>query len=114
MGESSIPRLGVQYVRGFLFAGVYLGAGGSGASRKEGGIVMWDSATVDENVNSLKFASVGEDIGFSTAPCWACERHLGGDRVELNYIGDDGEQYTEEICVECAMYIANGEEPEDN
>ena len=70
----------------------------------------WDSQTVENNLAKLQYPSVGDDCGFSCLPCWTCKRPLGGDRVQLKYV-HKGEIYHEEICIDCAMYIANGEEP---
>ena len=75
---------------------------------------MFDINLIEKNLAQLKYPSVGDDCGFSYDPCWTCERKLGGDRIELNYIGDDNETYHEEICADCALYIVNGELPEDN
>lgn len=74
---------------------------------------MFNTNLIEENLAQLKYPSVGDEIGFSYTPCWTCERPLGGDRHELTYVGDDGETYVEEICIDCALYIANGEVPED-
>lgn len=71
----------------------------------------WNADKVEKNLATLQFPSVGDETGFSHIPCWTCERPLGGNRYELNYVGSDTEVYTEEICIDCAMYIANGEEP---
>lgn len=72
----------------------------------------WKASTVDKRANELKYHSVGEECGFSWWPCYTCQRPLGGDRHELRYVGEDNEVYIEEICIDCALYIANGEIPE--
>lgn len=73
----------------------------------------WNPDHIEKQLKRLKFPSVGDETGFSHRPCWTCQRPLGGDRHALNYIGDDGEQHQEEICVDCVMYIVNGDLPED-
>ena len=73
----------------------------------------WNIETVEKNLDQLQYPSVGDEAGFSWRPCWTCQRPLGGNRVELNYIGDDGETYHEVICADCARYVANGDVPEE-
>lgn len=73
---------------------------------------MWDINLTEKNLKTLQFPSVGKDVGFSWRPCFLCRRPLGGDRHELIYV-DEGEIYAEEICVDCTLYLANGDIPEE-
>ena len=56
------------------------------------------------------------EASFSWQECDSCGSHLGGDRLPAigMYLDNDGKQQTTElsICVDCAMFHANGEEPE--
>ena len=75
-------------------------------------LVRWNAAKVDSRVSALSFPSVGDLAAeFSWSPCWACRRPLGGERHELRHV-DDGETFTELICADCAVYLANGTLPE--
>ena len=75
--------------------------------------MRWDTERIERNLATLQFPSVGDECGFSWHSCWTCERPLGGTRHELNYVGEDGQIYNEEICIDCVLYIANGDLPED-
>ena len=50
---------------------------------------------------------------FSRHPCECCGSHLGGDREAAHGLDEDGEVFHFHVCVDCALYLANGDEPED-
>ena len=51
---------------------------------------------------------------FSWRSCDSCGSTLGGDRYAAHGIDDDdGENVHLDICVDCLMFLANGDEPED-
>ena len=52
------------------------------------------------------------DGGFSWHPCTVCGSRLGGDREPLHYILNRRIQHSDGACVDCVMYLANGDEPE--
>jgi hypothetical protein len=52
------------------------------------------------------------EASFSWAQCDTCGSTLGGDRYPAHGI-IDGNIYHFEVCVDCVMYMANGEVPED-
>jgi len=55
---------------------------------------------------------VGENVGFVASSCNCCGS-LAGERYAVTYTAIDWEDEGEdEVCVECAHYIANGETPE--
>jgi len=57
--------------------------------------------------------SEGEDGGFfSWSACDVCDSSLGGDRHAAHACDEDGNVIHLDICVDCLVYIANGEEPE--
>jgi len=57
------------------------------------------------------------EAGFSRSQCDSCGSTLGGDRLAaVGLYHDDGGQLVDidmEVCVDCAMYHANGELPEE-
>ena len=58
------------------------------------------------------------EASFSWSQCDSCGSTLGGDRLPASGITHDagptgyGEIYELSICIDCAMYHANGDEPE--
>ena len=50
---------------------------------------------------------------FSWSPCDCCSSRLGGDRYAAHGIDEDGDIVHLDVCVDCLMYLANGDEPED-
>lgn len=62
-----------------------------------------------------------DEGSFSSFPCDSCGSKLGGDRFNAHAIhheafGPSAKQpeaiYHIDICVDCLMYVANGEEPD--
>ena len=75
--------------------------------------MKWNVETVNRNLEALKFPSVGiETEDFSARPCYLCRRPLAGQRHDLRYVYDDFIN-SEWICIDCALYVANGDLPED-
>jgi hypothetical protein len=57
---------------------------------------------------------VCDEGSFSHMECGICMSSLGGDRYVWHWISDDRTvQHEDDCCAGCAMYLANGEEPED-
>lgn len=53
------------------------------------------------------------DLGFSWCSCECCGSELGGDRFRACYYNPETKETDDlEICVDCLMYIANGDLPE--
>ena len=50
--------------------------------------------------------------GFGWQACDACGSNLAGDRHPAHAFDDDKNLYHLEICTDCLMYLANGDEPE--
>lgn len=69
---------------------------------------------VDAYWDGLLVVVVEDGAGFSWHPCESCGSPLGGDREHVHWVrvGTD-ERGTGTVCVDCAMYIANGEIPPD-
>jgi len=58
------------------------------------------------------------DASFSHSECGICGSTLGGDREVWHYVaknskGVDTIYHHDDACVDCVMYLANGDEPED-
>ena len=69
--------------------------------------------SVECNLTGLHAVSIGDsEPSFSWMPCDSCGSRLGGDRFDAVALDDDKEIYELSICVDCAMYHANGELPE--
>ena len=71
----------------------------------------WDAAVVDRALAALKFASLGEEVGFSWYGCDLCGTELGGDRHHVTH-ANDGPFSRVYCCTDCALYMANGDTPE--
>lgn len=54
-----------------------------------------------------------EESHFSWRPCEACHTSLGGDRHPAHYLDDEGELCHMNVCTDCLVFAANGDEPED-
>jgi hypothetical protein len=81
---------------------------------------------VERNLEGLEAVSVGPcpgceecadnpegESGFSWSSCGVCGSTLGGDRFPWHFIFEGEIQHADDCCVDCYIYIANGEEPED-
>lgn len=87
---------------------------------------------VEANLEGCKFASVGgteecqgcKDAGyteysgdegsFSWSGCGICGSSLGGTRYIWHWVDEDGEMiHGDDACQDCLLYLANGEEPEE-
>ena len=56
---------------------------------------------------------VFSEPGFSWASCGICGSRLGGDREVWHWADGNGEIIHEtDACVDCVVYLANGDEPE--
>ena len=53
-----------------------------------------------------------EESHFSWSPCDTCGSMLGGSREDALAHDGEGDLIELEICSDCAMYFANGDEPE--
>lgn len=57
---------------------------------------------------------IDEEGAFSWSDCDICGSGLGGDRYSGHYCDDDGKvQHLSDICCDCVVFAANGDEPED-
>ena len=55
-----------------------------------------------------------DEGSFSHSECGICGSRLGGDRYIWHWVGDDGViQHEDDCCVDCLVYLANGDEPEE-
>ena len=78
---------------------------------------------VEHGLEGLEFVSTGiietceecpefDEGSFSWSTCDCCGSHLGGDRFAAHGRDIDGNILHLDVCVDCLMYIANGDEPE--
>lgn len=78
------------------------------------------AAAVERGLEGLMFVSVGscdaqrcsDEPSFSWSPCGICGSRLGGDRYTWHADMDGELQHYSDACVDCVMYIENGDEPE--
>lgn len=69
---------------------------------------------VAEHTEGLTNISVtSEESHFSWSPCDTCGSELGGDREDVVGFNERGEAIELAVCIDCAMYFANGDEPEN-
>jgi hypothetical protein len=80
---------------------------------------------VERNLKGLEAVSTGNCPGcnecsdangdpyFSWSPCEICGSRLGGDRESWHALMDNKLIHCENACVDCVVYLANGDEPEN-
>ena len=51
---------------------------------------------------------------FSWSPCECCDSSLGGDRSPAHAVASDGSIVHMDVCTDCVMYLANGDEPSES
>ena len=56
---------------------------------------------------------IADEASFSWRPCQSCGSRLGGDREPLHGVIDEKIYHWDGACVDCILYINNGQEPED-
>lgn len=61
----------------------------------------------------VKDGSVFDEGGFSWSDCECCGSSLGGDRFAAHGFADDDSILHFSICVDCLLYLANGDLPGD-
>lgn len=74
-------------------------------------------AAYDIGTEGFEILSIDTDDegSFSWSPCDTCSSPLGGTRYRATLCnsGKDRRQVEVRICIDCAMYSANGELPEE-
>lgn len=69
---------------------------------------------VSELGDLIENGTVWSESHFSSSPCDICGSSLGGDREVWHWLDKDGEiMHGDGVCVDCVMYLANGDEPEE-
>jgi len=64
-------------------------------------------------VDCVENGELVNEASFSHSPCGICGSHLGGDRFIWHWVDDDGHiVHEDDCCVDCLMYIANGDLPD--
>ena len=67
----------------------------------------------DEMREGCENGTVIDEGGFSGSSCDSCGSTLGGDRFAAHGFGKDDEVIHLDICVDCLMFHANGDEPQE-
>lgn len=55
---------------------------------------------------------VADESYFSWSDCDTCGSSLGGDRHPAHYLNEENEVEHLDVCTDCLMFAANGDEPE--
>ena len=64
---------------------------------------------------AISDGTISDEGGLSWRPCETCGSTLGGNRFAAHGLTDKGDIIHYDICVDCLMYLANGDLPsEDN
>jgi hypothetical protein len=74
-----------------------------------------DECGLSENCDPYEYEAAEEEH-FSWHSCDCCGSHLGGSRSPAHgFMGLDGKEVLVhlDVCTDCLVYLANGEEPED-
>jgi len=69
-----------------------------------------DVTDANDCIDRIEIASEGS---FSWSPCECCDSSLGGDRHPAHAVNPEGDILHLDVCQDCLMYLANGEEPEE-
>lgn len=63
---------------------------------------------------AVENGDVYDEGSFTWRPCECCRSPLGGDRYAAHGIDKESDTLVHfEICFDCLMYLANGDEPEE-
>jgi len=76
----------------------------------------FDATTADDMREGLENGDICDEGGFSSSSCECCGSRLGGNRYAAHgWIEIDGkaELCHLDVCTDCLIFIANGEEPEN-
>lgn len=73
-----------------------------------------DDTTMEEFNEMWTLGEVCDEGSFSHWGCGICGTTLGGTRFVWHWVDENDEiQHEDDCCIDCAMYLANGEEPEN-
>ena len=61
---------------------------------------------------AMEDGDIDQDSSFSSSSCDCCNSHLAGDRYAAHGINDTESIVHLEVCADCVLFIANGDEPE--
>ena len=76
---------------------------------------LYGFATLESLEEAWETGKIGGEPHFSWSACDICGSHFGGDREEWHAINKEtGELiHGDNACVDCVVYLANGDEPEE-
>lgn len=63
--------------------------------------------------SAVQAGKIESEPGFSWSSCDLCGSGLGGDREPYHWIDGGKLRHGDGACVDCIVYIANGDEPEE-
>ena len=69
---------------------------------------------VDELNAGIESGELCAEAGFSWHACDLCGSNLGGDREPWHALIDGALTHGDSACVDCSVYIANGDLPSDD
>jgi hypothetical protein len=61
----------------------------------------------------VEYDALTYEGGFSWRPCGICGNELGGNREVWHAIMDGEIRHYPNACIDCVVYLANGDEPEE-
>jgi len=67
----------------------------------------------EEHREAWEAGKIESEPYFSWSPCDVCGSPLGGDREDLHYVSEGEIYHGGEVCVDCMIYLANGDVPDD-
>lgn len=74
---------------------------------------MFANSDIEELAQGWENGSIFSEPSFSKSPCGICGSYLGGDREIWHWIDENNHiQHEDDCCVDCMLYLANGDEPE--
>jgi len=70
--------------------------------------------TMEEFDEAWHKGEVNDEPSFSYSGCGICGTTLGGDCYVWHWVSDDNTvEHEDDCCVDCALFLANGDEPEN-
>ena len=72
-----------------------------------------DYQTMEDLALAYEHDEIVEEPSFSWYPCDCCGTAQAGDRYAAHGLDHNREVIHLEVCVDCVLYLANGQEPEE-
>jgi hypothetical protein len=69
--------------------------------------------SMEEFEEAWQSGDICDEASFSYSGCGICGTRLGGDRYVWHWLDDNNNIiHEDDCCVDCALFMANGDEPE--